>query len=241
MRNRNRLLAVTFVATVGLVGISVYSSLSASSQKTPRQRDPLITAPLAEQWSIFPAMQMGMDLVPMPAPETPAIGSIPRLDGVVPAKYEEGLLDEIVESSANGTVGFTRNAEPFDDRPMCYFSYSIDGEIQWMAHQGQHYNGTISAGEFADGVPHDGFFLLNLSTGRVIVRPDISTYFSGDMQPRHLGVVELINGRVAGMIHLYDDDTTDLIDQYVATRPEIRSRVPMRPSEARDEGDTTND
>ncbi|MEO1525826.1 MAG: hypothetical protein AAFX06_10340 [Planctomycetota bacterium] len=183
-------------------------------------REPFISASLAEQWEISPDALGGMDGLSGPAPQAPAIGSTPRLDGGLPPKYEEGLFDEVIESSGHRVAGLVLSR---DESPMCYLCFSSSGELQWMAHRGAFYNRVISVGNFSEGLPHDGFFLMDLHSGKIIVDPDTSHYFSGrDLRP-DLGLLELIDGKVVGMIHLYDPDAIQLIDRYISTQPEIRN------------------
>ncbi|WP_372722054.1 hypothetical protein [Novipirellula sp.] len=187
------------------------------------ERDPFIHESVSAQWLYHP-YSIGMDGIEALPLETRVMGSVPPIEGNVPAKYKEGVLEVIVDSSSDRTVGFVRYPDgmAFNKVPMCYLGYSGNGELQWMAHGGL-YKGTLSAGTFSEGAPDDGLFLFDLDTMKVIVQPDISHYFEGRELPPPLGLVELINGRVVGMISLTDEKSRKLVDQYLATIPEIRN------------------
>ncbi|TWU39788.1 hypothetical protein Poly41_26440 [Novipirellula artificiosorum] len=188
-----------------------------------KKRDPLIPESVSGQW-LYGSYHVGMNGIEAVPQEVRVMGSIPPIEGSVPAKYRDGLFEEIVDSSRDRTAGYVGYPDgfAFNKVPMCYSSYSGNGELQWMVHGGLH-KGTLSAGTFLEGVPNDGLFLFDTDTMKVIVQPDISHYFEGRDLPPPLGLVELINGRVVGMVSLADTESSKLVDQYLATKPEIRN------------------
>ena len=219
MPRRELALVSLLFATAGLVCLFFYLRVRDGVEKKKKERDPFITAPLNDQWMIFPSAKYGMDEIVEEPIVAPSIGAVPPIDGSVPALYEDGMFDEVIESSHDRTVGLFRY--PDVDTAMCYASYTDTGDIQWMVHRSA-FGGLSSAGMFSEGVPEDGLFLLDLNTGKIVVQLDIYNYYRGrDLLP-DLGLVELIHGKVVGMASLKTGESDKLIDQYLATKPQIR-------------------
>jgi len=225
LSKRKPLLAIAVVVFAGLVGLIYHLFLGNTVEKSIVKREALISEMASEEW-VYPPYQLGMDGIEAVPPEGRVMGSIPPIDGIVPIEFKEGLFDETVESSNSRIVGFVRYPDrmAFNDVPMCYLGYSGEGKLRWMMHQNV-YNGTISVGTFSQGIPEDGLFLFDWDIGKIIAKPDISVYFEGRDLPPSLGIVELINGKVVGMITLRDEASAKVIGQYLATKPRIQDSL----------------